>query len=129
VEISYPDSNKIGQFFLTYEVIRNGADAPMLQALFSLCVILHTEQHENGRGISYYAASEKLFQPITDGSDIPEYRLEIVYDRAFENPERERGRINVGLWGFCAVRKTILRVPPVQVQMTPIGFGGPRQVH
>jgi hypothetical protein len=119
VQISYPDSNRIGRFWLPFDVIQNGADAPMLKALFGLCVVLHIEAHENGRGMTYYAASDELFQPILDGAEIPEYRLEVVYDRAFENPERERARVNSGKFGFVAIRNFILRVPPAQLVSKP----------
>jgi len=63
-ELSYPDSNRIGKFNINFEQQRNGAERPMLQALFGLCIVLEVENHESGRGKTYYAASE-LFQPQT----------------------------------------------------------------
>lgn len=125
VEIVYPDSNRIGRIWLPFEVLRNGADAPMLKALFGLCVILKTEPHDNGRGMTYYAASD-LFQPIGEGDEIPEYRLEVVYDSAFDNPERERDRTDSGKFGFCAIRNFILRVPPAQLA---VRSAAPGQLH
>jgi len=115
MEIVYPDSNRLGQFFVPYEVLRNGADRPLLQALFGLCLPLKTEEHENGRGLRYYAVSA-MFQELLEGEEIPEYRIAMVCGK-FENPEYERQRTNSGEFGFVAVRNTIIRVPPVHVSV------------
>ena len=72
-EVIYPGSNRIGKFNLQHELLRDGAERPMLQALFGLCVVLGTEAHESGRGLTYIAASD-LFQPLAEGEEIPEYR-------------------------------------------------------
>lgn len=117
-EIVFPDSNRIGKFSIPFETLREGGERPMLQALFGLCIILKTEAHESGRGTTYIAASE-LFQPLGEGEEIPEYRIEFAFDRPFENSEREAARMESGKFGFCAVRQFILRVPPASVGVSP----------
>ncbi|HKQ24109.1 MAG TPA: hypothetical protein VJT81_06670 [Burkholderiales bacterium] len=118
IEISYPDSPRIGKFRVLHEFLRDGSRRPMLQALNGLCVILHTEDDETGRGKMFYAASE-LFQPITEGEEIPEYRIECATNMPFENPEYQRDRINSGIFGFVAIRKIILRVPTLTTRFRP----------
>ena len=109
-EIVYPDSNRIGKFNVTHELLRDGAARPMLQALFGLCVLLDCEKHESGRGNVYIAASD-LFQPLAESEEVPEYRIEFACNQAFPNSEHEARRLNSGAFGFVAVRQTILRVP------------------
>lgn len=110
--IAYSESNKLGKFNIPHE--RDEDDREMLGALFAICVLLEVHEHESGRGRTYIAASE-LFQPLSEGDEIPEYRLEYVCNQHFENEEREARRINSGPFGFVAIRKTIVRVPPVAV--------------
>jgi len=117
MEIAYPNSSRIGRFNVTYETLR--ADAPMCGALFALCVTLGVEEHESGRGKTYTAACP-LFQELMEGEEIPEYRIEFVHDRPFENPEWEARRTNSGKFGFAAFRKIIVRVPPLQVGARPL---------
>ena len=109
-EIVYPDSNRIGKFNVTHEILRDGSARPMLQALFGLCVVLDAEEHESGRGKTYITASD-LFQPLAESEEVPEYRIEFACNQAFPNPEHEARRLNSGAFGFIAVRQTILRVP------------------
>lgn len=118
MQIFYPDSNRLGKMDILYKTLRE--EREMCGALFSLCVVLHVEDHESGRGKTYYAASD-LFQPISDGAEIPEYRLEFAYDRPFENPEREAARVNSGRFGFVAIRKNIVRVPSLTMGVMPHG--------
>jgi hypothetical protein len=73
-------------------------------------VVLSCDEHESGRGKSYIGSSD-LFQPLTEGEEIPQYRIEFAYDRAFDNPEHEAGRVNNGAFGFVAIRQNIIRVP------------------
>ena len=109
-EVIYPGSNRIGKFNLQHELLRDGAERPMLQALFGLCVVLGTEAHESGRGLTYIAASD-IFQPLAEGEEIPEYRIEFAAGVPFPNPEHEARRLNSGAFGFVAVRQIIVRVP------------------
>src|SRR4051812_12079480 len=113
-EIAYPDSNRVGKFNLAHELLRDGAARPMLQALFGLCVILDVEEHESGRGKTYIAAAE-LFQPLAEGEEVPEYRIEFACNQAFANPEHEAKRLDSGAFGFVAIRQIIVRVPPAQL--------------
>lgn len=113
-EVVFPDSNRIGKFNLTHELLRDGSARPMLQALFGLCIVLDVEEHESGRGKTYLAASE-LFQPLGEGEEIPEYRIEFARNQPFLNPEREAQRVNSGEFGFAAIRQIILRVPAAQL--------------
>lgn len=113
--ICYPDSNRIGRFNILYE--RAEQEGYMLSALFALCQILKYEPHESGRGVTFYAASQ-LFQPLLEGEEIPEYRIESVYDGNFDSPERERDRINLGRFGFVAIRQFLIRVPAVSTHIT-----------
>ena len=116
--VSYPDSNRIGKFNITHETLRAGGERPMLQALFGLCVILSTEPHESGRGTTYIAASD-LFHALTEGEEIPEYRIEFVHDQPFDREDREAARINSGKFGFVAIRQHIVRVPPASIGVRP----------
>jgi hypothetical protein len=114
-EIAYPDSNRIGRFNIMNEVLFDGRERPILQALFGLCVILGSEDHESGRGKTYFAASE-LFQPLAEGEEIPEYRIECAWpDQVFKNPEHEETCLRRDGFRFKAIRKIIVRVPPAQL--------------
>lgn len=108
MKIAYANDNRIGRINVLYEVIRD--EREMVGALMALCVVLECEDHESGRGKTYTCAS-KLFQPLNDGDEIPEYRLEFVHDQPFELPEREAVRVNSGKFGFVAIRNTIVRAP------------------
>ncbi len=124
-EILYPDSNRIGKFNLAHELLRDGAARPMLQALFGLCVVLEVEEHDSGRGKTYIGASE-LFQPLAEGEEIPEYRVEFVCGMPFQNPEHEASRLESGAFGFVAIRQVIVRVPAAQLAHR---IAAPGQVH
>lgn len=117
-EIIYPSSSRIGKFNLMYDLLRDGRERPMLQALFGLCVVLETEPHESGRGKTFYAASD-LFEPLREGEEIPQYRIEFVCDKPFEQEDWQRRRIESGPFGFVAIRNTIIRVPPATVAVRP----------
>jgi len=118
-QICYPDSNRVGKFNITHEQLRNGAERPMLQALFGLCVVFDVEEHESGRGKTYYAASE-LFQPLLEGEEFPEYRIEFAAPGVpFPNPEHQARRLDSREFGFIAVRQIIVRVPPAQMSYQP----------
>jgi hypothetical protein len=125
-QIAYPDSNRIGKFQILHEVLFDGRERPLLQALFGLCLILDTEDHESGRGKTYIAASA-LFQPLIEGEEIPEYRIECAWpDQAFKNPEHENDCIGSAGFRFKAIRQIIVRVPPAQLTHRP---GTPGQFH
>jgi hypothetical protein len=113
-EIAYSASNRIGKFRVLHEILNDGREQPLLKALFGLGVVLHVEPCESGRGMTYIAASE-LFEPIVDGQEIPEYRIEFAWEgRAFTNPEHEKDCTTSGAFRFKAVRQVIVRVPPAQ---------------
>ena len=120
MQIAYPDSPRVGKFQIAYEFLRNGAERPMLQALFGLCVILEVEPHESGRGKLFYAASD-LFQALHDGEEIPEYRIEYAWpDRAFTNPADERDCIKTeGGFRFKAIRQFVIRAPSASFAAIP----------
>lgn len=109
-EVYYPASSRIGKFNILSETLNDGSQRPWLQALFGLCVVIDVEDHESGRGKTYIASSE-MFQPLMQGEEIPEYRIEQIYDMPFANPEWEARRINNGKFGMVAIRKIIVRVP------------------
>ena len=112
--IRYPDSNRIGKFNVLHEVLADGTNRPMLQALFGLCVVLDVSENESGRGKTYIAASD-LFQPLNEGEEVPEYRIDFAHDRAFPNADHESMRINsTNKFGFVAIRQTVVRVPQLQ---------------
>lgn len=113
MEISFPDSPRIGRF----NILSDKIDDPHSQALFSLCTVLHEEPHESGRGTTFYAASD-LFQPLNEGEEIPEYRIESVFDGNFEREDYQHQRIDSGRFGFVAIRNTIIRVPTLGIQTT-----------
>ena len=112
----YSGSNRVGKFNILSEIIGDGRERPMLQALFALCVVLIVDDHESGRGKTYIAASD-LFQPLSEGEEIPDYRIEVAWpDQDFGDPEREKDFIRSGQFRFSAVRQIIVRVPPLSIQ-------------
>jgi hypothetical protein len=106
----FSSSDRVGKFKILHKSLGDPADQPLLQALMGLCIVLHVEEHESGRGKQYYASSV-LFQPLLEGEEIPEYRIDFAFDSAFPNPEHEAKRINNGAFGFVAIRQHIVRVP------------------
>lgn len=116
--IVYPSSNRIGKFNVMYELMEDGLERPMLQALFGLCIVLEVLEHESGRGKTYIAASE-LFQALAEGEEIHEYRIDYVRNQAFPNPEHEARRLNSGVFGFVATRQIIIRVPSAKFSQQP----------
>jgi hypothetical protein len=116
--VVYPDSNRIGKFNILHEVLQNGRERAMLQALFGLCVVLEAYENESGRGKTFVVASD-LFEPLREGEEVPEYRIEMAHQRAFEREDLEQRRVNSGEFGFVAIRKIIMRVPPVSVRLDP----------
>jgi hypothetical protein len=110
VKIVSQGSNRVGKFNLSYELLNDGNERAMVAALIGLCDVISVEEHESGRGRQYICASS-LFQPLTEGEEIPQYRIEFAYDREFDNQEHEDSRINAGPFGFVAIRQNILRVP------------------
>lgn len=118
IEICYPDSNRIGKFKILHEHLRDGARRPMWQSLFGLCVVLGSHEDESGRGMVFYAASD-LFQEVKEGEEIPEYRIEHAQNMPFPDPEHQARRLDGGAFGWVAVRKIILRVPPLQMSIRP----------
>lgn len=117
-EVVYSGSNRIGKFNLLYSLLQDGTQRPMLQALFGLGVVLDTFENESGRGKTYIVASD-LFQPLSEGEEIPEYRIEFACNQPFPNSEYELRRLNNGVFGFVAIRQIVVRVPPAQLAMRP----------
>lgn len=93
MEIYNPDS-RVGKFNIPHE-----CDAETLQALLKQVKILQVENHESGRGVTFMAVSS-LFQALTEGEEIPEYRITVDKD------------------GFKAIRNTIIRVPTINMFMS-----------
>lgn len=113
----YASSNRVGMFRILHELLQDGRERPLLQALFGLCVVLHTEPCESGRGVYYIAASD-LFEELREGEEIPEYRIEMAWpDQALKNPAHELTctRSADGRFRFKAIRKIIVRVPPASL--------------
>jgi len=117
MEVFYPNSNRIGQFNLLSETLSDDRERTWIQALMALCVVERSYPDESGRGRTFIAASE-LFQPLTEGEEIPEYRIECELARPFTPEENARARQS-GRFKFYAVRKIIVRVPPVQTGARP----------
>ena len=117
VEICYPDSPRIGKFSIRHEALRDGAQRPMLQALFGLCVILEVSEDASGRGKEYVAASD-MFQALEEGEEIPRYRIECATHMAFADPDHEERRLDSGAFGFVAIRNIVVRVPPIALRAT-----------
>lgn len=121
IKIAYPDSPRVGKFRVINEKLVDGRERPLLQALFGLCVVLGMEDpDETGRGKMYYAASE-LFQALSEGEQIPEYRIECSWpDSCFTNPEHEKDFVQAqNGFRFRAVRQNIVRVPPLEMSLRP----------
>lgn len=110
-------SNRVGKFLLSYELLGDAKERPVVQALMGLCVVLSCEEHESGRGKTYIGSSD-LFQPLAEGEEIPQYRIEFAYDQPFQNPEHEANRVNNGAFGFAAIRQNIIRVPTAAFSYT-----------
>lgn len=118
-EIAYPDSPRIGKFNILREVLQDGRERSLLQALFAVCVVLEAYPNESGRGTTYIAASE-LFQPLAEGEEIPEYRIECAWpDQQFRNPDHELDCVRSGEFRFRAVRQIVVRVPAVSMSIKP----------
>ena len=117
-EIYHPDSNRLGKIRITYETLRDGAERPMLRALFALCDKIDEYEDESGRGHEFILASD-LFQPLTEGEEIPQYRIESVHNKPFPEADDEARRLNAGDFGFVAIRQILIRVPPATVLMQP----------
>lgn len=117
-QIAYPHSPRIGKFHIPHETLNDVVQRPLLQALFGLCVVLEAGDHDSGRGKTYIAASE-LFDALEEGDEVPEYRIEFAYGMPFESADYEARRLNGGGCGFVAIRKIIVRVPPIQVSLRP----------
>jgi len=115
--VCYPDSNRIGKFNIPYALLRDGTERPLLNALFGLCVILEMEDHESGHGKVYTAASEQLFQPLREGEEIPDYRIECAWpDTQFTNKDHEAECVRTPQgFRFKAIRQIIVRVPPARL--------------
>lgn len=113
-EIHYPNSNRVGKFRILFEMLREGRE--LCGALFALCVMLSVEDHESGRGLHYIAAAP-LFEPLAEGEEIPEYRIEAAPPGArFETVEHEAAAVGApGAWRFVAIRQLVVRVPPLAV--------------
>lgn len=107
-------SPNLGMFLVPHEMLESDDGRHILPALFSLCIVLSVSAHESGRGLQYIASSG-LFQPLSEGDEVPEYRIEYTFDAPFSNPEYEAQRLNTadGRFGFVAIRKNVLRVPPI----------------
>lgn len=119
----YSGSNRVGKFNMLHEILGDGRERPMLQALFSLCVVLDCFDHESGRGKTYIAASD-LFQPLLEGEEIPDYRIEVAWpDQDFQNPERAKNALTSGGFRFAAIRQNIVRVPPLNIGVQPGQLG------
>lgn len=116
-EIIYPDSNRIGKFDILYDVLRDGFNRPLLNAMFGLCIILDVDDHESGRGKTYTAASE-LFQPLKEGEEVPKYRIEYAKEGVpFKDAEHEKRRMKNGEFGFVAIRQIIVRAPTLNIDL------------
>jgi hypothetical protein len=113
--VAYANSNRIGKFQILYSSLEDGGDRPMLLALFGLCVVLEAGEHESGRGKEYIAASD-LFEPLKEGEEIPEYRINFTAGVPFADAAQEARKLSSGAYAFVAVRKIIIRVPPAQLR-------------
>ena len=118
MEIAFSGSNRLGRLLILHEKLRT--DRPWISALFGICTLLHSEEHESGRGMAFIVACD-AFDEIPEGGEIPDYRIEAVYDQAFENPEWQARRVDSGRFGFAFFRKIVVRVPPASVGMQPRG--------
>lgn len=119
MQVAYSASNKIGKFNITWEQLN---DREIMASLFALLdAVLHCYDHESGRGKTYIAASDKLFQQVEEGGEVPQYRLE--FDHPLKPlPDREAAAQCVkSKHGFSwrAVRNHIVRVPPLNIHMQP----------
>lgn len=121
--IAYADSSRIGKFNVTFEQQR---DRALWQAILGLCTVLEAFAHESGRGTTFIAASE-LFEGLTEGAEIPEYRIQIAVNEPFKAPElearRKDARVDGSVIGIVAIRNTIVRVPPAQLALRPAAPG------
>ena len=103
---------RIGKFNVLHE--KHGE---CFTALRKVLKLRHAGAHPSGRGKTYVAESD-MFEPLGDGQEIPEYRIESVHDGAFECPIHQARRIDSERYGFIAVRNNIIRVPAVQMRTT-----------
>ena len=126
--VVHADSPHVGRINVTWESIN---DRERMTALLAMCTLLRMEDHESGRGQTLTLVSEDLFDPLGEGQEIPEYRIESAPPgMQFENAEWEsRGKSSqVGngqsQWRFAAFRKILVRVPAIQLHMQARQVGG-----
>lgn len=106
--IGYPDSNRVGCFHLPDSIQQ---DRDLCRALLSVGKVLKHGRHPDGNAETFYVASD-MFDPLSEGEEIPVYRIDFVANCPFDDPDKEARRVNVGPFGFVAIRQYILRVPP-----------------
>jgi len=114
----YGNSNRIGRMLLLHDVLQDESNRPWLKALFALCLPLEILDHESGRGKEYICSSD-LFDPLRQGEEIPEYRIECELALPFTEEENRRATAS-GPFKFYAVRKIIVRVPVAQIGTRPL---------
>lgn len=101
---------RVGRFALPRDIER-----PIAEALLSACVVLHDEQVPGGHE---FIAHAPLFEPLMEGEEIPRYRIEFVANCPFEDAGLEAKRVDVGPFGFAAVRQYVLRIPTIAIATT-----------
>lgn len=120
MEIFCETSNRLGCFRV---LTKNDLAPELFKALHKIITPLRKEPDDTGRGVMFYAASD-LFEPLLEGAEIPEYRIESIHvDARFPQPDHEARRINSDRFAFVAIRKIIIRVPPAV-----LGHAVPRPV-
>ena len=116
-EVYYVDSNRLGKFNLTFEMQK---DRELMGSLFKLMTpVIEAYPHESGRGTTFVAVSE-LFHQLGEGEEIPQYRLE--FDHPSAPPLSEEARrecTKSGAFGWRAIRNNIVRVPPLNINLSP----------
>lgn len=114
--VHHPDGNRVGRVSILYATLHDGAERPMLRALFDLCRLVSEFPHECGRGQTF-VLDGPLFDELAPGDEVPEYRVEYAWaGRPFTNPEHEQGCVRSGAFRFKAIRKIVIRVPPAALK-------------
>lgn len=116
-QVHYSATNHLGRFNVLYEQL--ASDRLLWQTILGLGVVIEAFPHESGRGTTYILASEKLFQPLTEGEEIPQYRLDVAKNEPFRDEQLEARCVKLKIEGsevrIAATRQHIIHVPPAQM--------------
>jgi hypothetical protein len=114
VQLVFEGSSRVGQFRVDDQFVVENRE--LIGALLGLCVILDVRPDDSGRGRLFTCASD-LFEPLNEGDEIPEYRIEATHGSTnFPQDDHEARALAAGDgFKFVAIRRVIVRVPAIEM--------------